>query len=158
MSSENIGVEEARKILGDLVTKAEQGTDIILTRRGRPAARLTRYQEDTMAVDLAELTKRFGLPDHEQSAVSAWTGDPYGTTWSEEEAEVLRQAWEADTTSDEAAEDEAVARIRYELVDEGGGSETSRVVAVDPETSERRTVFTGPTAECQDYIEHETEA
>jgi len=95
MSSENIGVEEARKILGDLVTRAEQGTDIILTRRGRPAARLTRYQEDTV-VDIAELTKRFGLPEPEQSAVAAWTGDPFGTTWSEEEADQLHQAWEAD--------------------------------------------------------------
>lgn len=153
MSSENIGVEEARKILGDLVTKAEQGTDIILTRRGRPAARLTRYQEDKV-VDIAELTKRFGLPEHEQSAVSAWTGDPYGTLWSEEEAEVLRQAWEADSV-DEGEDDEAPAATQYEIVDEGAGSETSRVVAVDPETHERTTVYTGTTAECQDWIEHE---
>ena len=95
MSSENIVVEEARKVLGDLVTKAEQGTDIILTRRGRPAARLTRYQEDTV-IDIAALTERFGLPADQQSAVASWTGDPWGTTWSEEDAEQLHQAWEAD--------------------------------------------------------------
>lgn len=95
MSSENIGVEEARKVLGDLVTKAEQGTDIILTRRGRPAARLTRYQEDTV-ITIVELTERFGLPVDEQSAVASWTGDPHGTTWTEEEADQLHQAWEAD--------------------------------------------------------------
>lgn len=41
MSSKEVGIEEARKRLGDLVTAAQQGTDIILTRNGKPAARLT---------------------------------------------------------------------------------------------------------------------
>ena len=53
------------------------------------------YREHAM-INIAELTKRFGRPDHEQSAVAAWTGDPYGTTWSEAEADQLHQAWEAD--------------------------------------------------------------
>lgn len=42
MSSKEVGIEEARKILGDLVTQVTQtGADIILTRRGRPLARIT---------------------------------------------------------------------------------------------------------------------
>jgi hypothetical protein len=53
------------------------------------------YRERAM-IDIAELTKRFGRPDHEQSAVAAWTGDPYGTTWDKEEADQLHQAWEVD--------------------------------------------------------------
>ena len=48
MSSQNIGIEEARGKLGDLVTAVQQGADIILTRNGKPAARIIRYQEDTM--------------------------------------------------------------------------------------------------------------
>ena len=38
--SEYIGIEEARGRLGDLVTAAQQGADIILTRRDRPVVRL----------------------------------------------------------------------------------------------------------------------
>lgn len=48
MTSKEVGIEEARKRLGDLVTAAQQGADIILTRNGKPAARLTRYEEPTM--------------------------------------------------------------------------------------------------------------
>jgi Phd_YefM. len=48
VSRKQYGIEDARKILGDLVTAAQQGTDIILTRHRRPVARITRYQEDTM--------------------------------------------------------------------------------------------------------------
>lgn len=49
MSSKVIGIEEARKQLGDLVTAVQQGADITITRNGKPAARLVRYQpEDTM--------------------------------------------------------------------------------------------------------------
>lgn len=45
MSSKEVGIEEARKRLGDLVTAAQQGGDIILTRNGKPAARLVRMEE-----------------------------------------------------------------------------------------------------------------
>lgn len=55
MSSKEVGIEEARKRLGDLVTAAQQGTDIILTRNGKPAARLARHQEDiVIAMDLRQ--------------------------------------------------------------------------------------------------------
>lgn len=49
MSSKRIGIEDARKSFRDLVAEAQQGTDIILTHRGRPVARITAYQEDTMS-------------------------------------------------------------------------------------------------------------
>lgn len=48
MSTKKIGIEEARKNLGELVAEAERGTEILLTRRGRPVARITAYQEDPM--------------------------------------------------------------------------------------------------------------
>jgi prevent-host-death family protein len=48
-----IGIEEARKDLGALVAKAQQGADIVLTRRGKPAARIVSYQEAAMDITLA---------------------------------------------------------------------------------------------------------
>jgi prevent-host-death family protein len=50
VSRKYVGIEEARGILGDLVTAAQQGADIIITRNRRPAARLVAYQEDTMTI------------------------------------------------------------------------------------------------------------
>lgn len=52
MRSKEVGIEEARKRLGDYITAAQQGTDIILTRNGKPAARLIRYQEDTVTITM----------------------------------------------------------------------------------------------------------
>lgn len=50
MSRKNVGIEEARKGLGDLVTAVQQGADVVLTRNGKPAARIIRYTEEpTMA-------------------------------------------------------------------------------------------------------------
>lgn len=55
MSSKEVGIEEARKRLGDLVTAAQQGTDIILTRNGKPAAHITRHQKDiVVTMDLRQ--------------------------------------------------------------------------------------------------------
>jgi prevent-host-death family protein len=50
MSSKHVGIEQARKTLGDLVREAEQGTDIILTRGNsrRPVARITTLEDTTM--------------------------------------------------------------------------------------------------------------
>lgn len=189
MSSKQIGIEDARKTLGDLVDLAAAGTDIILTRRGRPVATITAYrQEPSMIliyrddvdedfyevnrpdgefdaktstvwdgqgtdgrperlwltdsgyvktfpgayagttrrvtdddaaawfkangladstrrwklaaqigrVDLPELTRRLGEPDHQQQAVLAWTGCDEGTTWTEAEAAELAEVWQAD--------------------------------------------------------------
>ncbi|MEV7617523.1 type II toxin-antitoxin system Phd/YefM family antitoxin [Streptomyces sp. NPDC089799] len=39
--SKEVGIEEARKILGDLVNEVRySGADVILTRNGKPVARL----------------------------------------------------------------------------------------------------------------------
>ncbi|MER7280476.1 type II toxin-antitoxin system prevent-host-death family antitoxin [Dactylosporangium sp. NPDC000244] len=53
--SQFVGLETARKTLGDLVDEAQQGTDTILTKNGKPVARLTAYTpEDTVtALDLS---------------------------------------------------------------------------------------------------------
>lgn len=50
-------------------------------------------------VDLAELTRMIGLEPDQQSAVQAFTGDPYGTTWTDAEAAELVRVWNA-TDSD----------------------------------------------------------
>lgn len=54
MSSKYVGIEEGRKRLGDLVTAVQQGADVVLTRNGRPAARIVRYQEDPMFMPVSE--------------------------------------------------------------------------------------------------------
>ncbi|MDG4784368.1 type II toxin-antitoxin system prevent-host-death family antitoxin [Micromonospora sp. WMMD1102] len=48
MSSREIGIEDARKRLGDIVTAVQQGADIVLTRNGKPAARIVPIKEQTM--------------------------------------------------------------------------------------------------------------
>lgn len=45
MAARHIGIEDARKTLGDLVTAVQQGADVVLTRNGKPAARIVRYEE-----------------------------------------------------------------------------------------------------------------
>lgn len=44
-------------------------------------------------VTLAELTTMLGLPDHEQSAVASFTGKPYGSQWTQEEAREICEIW-----------------------------------------------------------------
>lgn len=67
MSSENenrVGIEEARGRLGSLVTAAQQGQTIVITRNGRPAAQIIPYQEDSMSqIDIHSLP-------------AGWTYDP----------------------------------------------------------------------------------
>jgi hypothetical protein len=48
-------------------------------------------------IDYIELTARLGLPDHEQSAVLAWTGESADHLWTEADAEDLAGMWAADT-------------------------------------------------------------
>jgi prevent-host-death family protein len=45
MSSKHIGIEEARKTLGPLVDEARAGTEIVLTRHGKPIARIAPHEE-----------------------------------------------------------------------------------------------------------------
>lgn len=40
-----VGIDQARPILGDLVQLAEAGEDVIITRRGRPSAVITRIPQ-----------------------------------------------------------------------------------------------------------------
>lgn len=47
VSRRSIGIKQARPILGDLVTAVQQGAEVVLTRNGRPAARLIRFEEET---------------------------------------------------------------------------------------------------------------
>jgi prevent-host-death family protein len=56
VNSQYIGINEARPKLGDLVTAVQQGADIVLTRNGKPAARIVRYQEDPMSYPEAPFT------------------------------------------------------------------------------------------------------
>jgi prevent-host-death family protein len=58
MSSQHVGIETARKTLGDLVTAAQQGADIVLTRNGKPAARLIAYREPAMTIEIYPASKR----------------------------------------------------------------------------------------------------
>jgi len=71
MTTQNIGIEDARKRLGDLVTAVQQGSDVVLTRNGKPAARLVRYVEEM--VSLAELARRVGMQSAPEK-VARWAG------------------------------------------------------------------------------------
>jgi prevent-host-death family protein len=48
MNSKHIGIEDARKALGSLVDEARSGDEIVLTRHGRPVARITPIEEPHM--------------------------------------------------------------------------------------------------------------
>jgi prevent-host-death family protein len=57
MNSENVGIEEARKRLGDYVTAAQQGAIITITRNGKPAATITAYEETAVNATIAIIDK-----------------------------------------------------------------------------------------------------
>lgn len=67
MTSQYIGIEEARRALGDLVTAAAGGTDVTIARNRRPVATLTRYQPPT-EITLAELTAQLGFSANDAAA------------------------------------------------------------------------------------------
>lgn len=46
--SKQIGIEDARKTLGPLVDEARSGTEIVLTRHGKPIARIVPIEEPAM--------------------------------------------------------------------------------------------------------------
>lgn len=49
-------------------------------------------------LDIADLTRFLGLPDHEQAAVFSWTGETdREKRWTEVEAAELAEIWKADT-------------------------------------------------------------
>lgn len=61
-----VGIEQARKRLGDLVAEAQNGTEVLLTRHGRPAAKVVPMHQlpnPTLLETLATY-RRFGtVPD-----------------------------------------------------------------------------------------------
>lgn len=46
--SKSTGIEEARKVLGDLVTDAQYGHTTTITKHGKPAARIVPIEEPSM--------------------------------------------------------------------------------------------------------------
>jgi hypothetical protein len=58
---------------------------------------MTDIETDTEAtIDYRELTARLGLPDHEQSAVLAWTNYGADHLYTEDEADEMIEMWHAD--------------------------------------------------------------
>jgi len=76
MSSQYIGIETARKALGDLVTAVQQGADIVLTRNGHPAARLIRFQEDIVTTMLATVATAGTITDQNKISVDETPSHP----------------------------------------------------------------------------------
>lgn len=114
MSSQEIGIEEARKRLGDLVTAARQGADIILTRNGKPAARIIPYVEQP-TITVTELARRVGMsaaPEKVARYAGAftahdprtgqlpkrWNGQGMAAMFTETEATQLEADWNRDAT------------------------------------------------------------
>lgn len=63
MSSKVVGIEEARKSLGDLITAAQQGAEITITRNGKPAVRLVTIPQDLAVIDrVADIDSVTGVP------------------------------------------------------------------------------------------------
>jgi len=60
MSSTNYSIEQARAKLGDLVTAAQQGSDIIITRHGKPAARIVAIVKESTMSETANTTTTYG--------------------------------------------------------------------------------------------------
>lgn len=48
VNNKQIGIEDARKTLGPLVDEARSGTEVVLTRHGRPVARIVPVEEPRM--------------------------------------------------------------------------------------------------------------
>lgn len=55
MGPETVSLRDARVRLGELTELAAAGTDVVITRRGRPTARLTAARAPRKPVDLSRL-------------------------------------------------------------------------------------------------------
>jgi prevent-host-death family protein len=120
MNSKKMGIEEARKALGDLVTAAQQGTDIVITRNGKPAARLIRYQEDPMVniYELAAQVQMANAPEKVARFAGCFTehdprtgrlplpgqGQGMDATFTREEADRLAAEWDRHARNAEGLE------------------------------------------------------
>jgi prevent-host-death family protein len=110
MTSQNVGIEDARKRLGDLVTAVQQGADVILTRNGKPAARIVRFQEDAM-ITVAELAAAVGMSSAPEKVArfagaftehdprtgrlpKRWYGQGMDATFTRDEADQIIADWD----------------------------------------------------------------
>jgi antitoxin (DNA-binding transcriptional repressor) of toxin-antitoxin stability system len=50
-----ISVAQAKAQLSEILTEVERGRDVVITRRGQPVARLSRFQRPRKPIDFEEL-------------------------------------------------------------------------------------------------------
>jgi prevent-host-death family protein len=108
VSSEKYTVEEARAKLGDLVLAAMRGEETLITRYGRPAARIVPIEEKTMAStrDLADaVTTTLGdrADDYDIDAIVEAIGDKYGRDIPNIDAVPSDEYWEIVEQHDKSA-------------------------------------------------------
>lgn len=121
MTSKQVGIEDARRRLGDLITAAQQGTDIILTRNGKPAARLVAYQGETM-LTVTGLAAHLGMSSAPEKVArfagafeehdprtgrlpKPWAGQGMAALFTREQADELTAEWNRNATSAERLAD-----------------------------------------------------
>ena len=119
MTSSEIGIEDARKRLGDLVTAVQQGADIVLTRNGKPAARIVRYQQEETMITVAELAAAVGMSSAPEKVArfagcftphdprtgqlpKPWNGAGMGATFTREQADQIIADWQEAADAAEA--------------------------------------------------------
>jgi prevent-host-death family protein len=59
----SVNISEAKTQLSKLVDQAAQGSDVIISRRGRPVARLTSLNEPAKRIRYGVLKGKFKVPD-----------------------------------------------------------------------------------------------
>lgn len=75
MTSEIVlGIEEARGRLGDLITAAQQGASITITRNGKPAAYLHPHPFDEPMFTYADMVIGFEATPDRVRQVASWAG------------------------------------------------------------------------------------
>ena len=68
--SPSVSVAEAKSRLSELLTRVESGEEVVITRRGRPIARLCPEQRPRKALDLQAIDRvRESLPKQKISSV-----------------------------------------------------------------------------------------
>jgi prevent-host-death family protein len=65
---DSVSLAEAKAHLSELISRAEAGEDICITRRGKPVVRLTRLESPKKPIDFEALRKlREAMPKQEES-------------------------------------------------------------------------------------------
>lgn len=121
MSRKEVGIETARKVLGDLVTQVQQGADVVITRNGKPVVRFVNYVEQM--VTITELAQRVGMerapekvarwalcftPHDSRTGTlpKPWQGRGMDAEFTETQADQLETDWYRDATHAEALDQE----------------------------------------------------